>query len=183
MKDIFIKYYEDCSYTLLINDIAVLSVVLFLMAIVVLVFFWKRKDSKWTATFLLVEYLIWIVSLVLLFRITMPERRQILTPFWSYHSILTGTGHLGLQAILNVLVFIPVGVLLGCAFDKMKWWKAMLIGASFSIIIEVLQFVTRRGYAEFDDVFHNTLGCLIGFGLYAAGSAVARRLSKRRGAA
>ena len=84
---------------------------------------------------------------------------------------------------MNVAAFIPVGVLLGCASDKMKWWKVVLIGASFSIIIEVLQFVTRRGYAEFDDVFHNTLGCLIGFGLFAAVTAVARRLSKRRGAA
>ena len=182
MKEI-IRYIKDCSRSLPVNDLAVLAIVLCLLAVVVLVFFRKRKGSKWPAAFLLVEYLIWIVSLVLLFRSTMPERRHILTPFRSYHSVLAGTGHLHPEAILNVLIFIPVGVLLGCAFDKMKWWKAVLLGASFSILIEVLQYFTKRGFAEFDDVFHNTLGCLIGFGLFAGFAAAARRLSRRRGAA
>lgn len=33
-------------------------------------------------------------------------------------------------------------------------------------MIEMLQFVFKKGYAEFDDVFHNALGCLIGYGVY-----------------
>ena len=167
MKDDIIKYFKDCSNTLPENAIIALSIALFLLAIVVLVFFWRRKGSRWTATFLLVEYLVWIVFMVLIFRHTMPERRAILTPFWSHDPSLEGYGHLHPQVILNVLVFIPVGVLLGCASDRMKWWKVLLFGASFSILIEVLQYITRRGFAEFDDVFHNTLGCLIGFALYA----------------
>ena len=168
MKDDLIKYFKDCSNILSVNGVIALLVVLCLLAIVVLVFFGKRKGSRWTATFLLVEYLVWIVSLVLIFRSAMPERRAILTPFWSHDPSLEGYGHLHPEVILNVLIFIPVGVLLGCASDRMKWWKALLYGASFSILIEVLQYVTRRGFAEFDDVFHNTLGCLLGFALYAA---------------
>lgn len=173
------RYFKVISQSLPVNEIAMLSVVLCLLAVVVWGFFRKRKGSKWAAAFFLVEYLIWIVSLVLLFRSTMPERGHFLTPFWSYRAIPEDVLMLPL-VILNVLVFIPVGVLLGCAFDKMKWWKAMLIGASFSILIEVLQFVTRRGYAEFDDLFHNTLGCLIGFGLFAGSAAAARRISIKR---
>ena len=167
MKDDIIKYFKDCSRTLPENDIIALSIVLFLLAIVVLVFFWRRKGSRWTATFLLVEYLVWIVFLVIFFRTPLPERRAILTPFWGHDPSLEGYNHLHPQVIMNVLVFIPVGVLLGCVSDRMKLWKTLLYGASFSILIEVLQYVTRRGYAEFDDVFHNTLGCLIGFVLYA----------------
>jgi glycopeptide antibiotics resistance protein len=107
----------------------------------------------------------------------MPERRAILTPFWSHDHSLEGYGHLHPEVILNVLVFIPIGVLLGCASDKMKWWKALLFGASFSILIEVVQYVTRRGFAEFDDVFHNTLGCLIGFVLFAIFALVKKLVS------
>ena len=55
---------------------------------------------------------------------------------------------------------------LGCAFGRMKGWKVLLIGGGFSVLIETLQFVLKRGFAEFDDVFHNVLGCLIGFGVY-----------------
>ena len=168
MIDSIITYIKSCSRTLPVKGIIVLSIVLCLLAIVFWIIIGRRKNSKWLATFLLVEYLVWVVFLVLISRSVMPERRSIMTPFWSYHSFIDGYPHLHPQVILNVLVFIPVGVLLGCASDKMKWWKVLLFGASFSILIEVLQYVTKRGFAEFDDVFNNTLGCLIGFVLYAA---------------
>ena len=42
----------------------------------------------------------------------------------------------------------------------------MLIGGGFSVLIEVLQFVFKRGYAEVDDVLNNVVGCVIGYGVY-----------------
>ena len=33
-------------------------------------------------------------------------------------------------------------------------------------MIEVLQFVFKRGYAEVDDVVHNVVGCVVGFGIF-----------------
>ena len=68
---------------------------------------------------------------------------------------------------MNVVVFIPVGLLLGSAFKQMTWWKALLIGCSISIAIESLQFCFMKGFSEVDDVMHNTVGCLIGFGFYS----------------
>ena len=41
-----------------------------------------------------------------------------------------------------------------------------MIGICLSVGIETLQFVFRKGFSEFDDVMHNTLGCLIGYGMY-----------------
>lgn len=64
---------------------------------------------------------------------------------------------------MNVVVFIPVGLLLGIALKQMTWWKALLIGCSISVIIESLQFLFKRGFSEVDDVMHNTVGCLIGW--------------------
>lgn len=66
---------------------------------------------------------------------------------------------------MNVVVFIPVGLLLGIAFKQMILWKAVLIGCGIAITIESLQFFFMRGFSEADDVLHNTVGCLMGFGI------------------
>ena len=68
---------------------------------------------------------------------------------------------------MNVVVFIPVGLLLGSAFKQMTWWKALLIGCSISITIEALQFWFMKGFSELDDVMHNTVGCIMGYIIYS----------------
>ncbi len=83
------------------------------------------------------------------------------------------------ENVMNMMVFIPVGLLLGCVFRCMNWWKALLIGGGISVSVEVLQFVTSKGFTETDDVMHNTLGCLLGYGTYSIGRYVYERLSKR----
>jgi glycopeptide antibiotics resistance protein len=54
------------------------------------------------------------------------------------------------------------------------------MGAGISLSIEVLQLFLRRGYSELDDVMHNTLGCLIGYGLYFIIRIAYEKISKRR---
>ena len=96
----------------------------------------------------------------------MRERKYDFHPFWSYAAIRQGLYSLISENIMNVVVFVPVGILLGIAIQTIKWWQVLLIGCGISICIEVLQFITHRGFSEFDDVFHNSLGCLIGFWIY-----------------
>ena len=79
------------------------------------------------------------------------------------HLLLNGREDLLAENIMNVVVFIPVGLLLSIAFKQVTWWKALLIGCCFSVTIEALQFFLMRGFSELDDVMHNTLGCLIGW--------------------
>ena len=67
---------------------------------------------------------------------------------------------------MNVMVFIPIGALLGTGYTRLQWWKLLLIGFVLSVVIELLQLVLKRGCCEFDDVMHNTLGCLIGYGIF-----------------
>ena len=40
-----------------------------------------------------------------------------------------------------------------------------MVGFIFSSVIELSQLLLKRGLCEFDDVFHNTLGCVIGYGV------------------
>ena len=135
--------------------------------ILFLAFFGWKMGAKWSAGLLLVEYMVLLFVLAVLTRKVRPTPTFDFTPFWSYREVLrSGKDALLTQIIANVLAFVPIGLLLGCAFGRMKWWKALAIGGGFSLLIEVLQFVFKRGFAEFDDVFHNVLGCGIGFGVY-----------------
>lgn len=68
-----------------------------------------------------------------------------------------------LQAICNVIMFIPFGLLLPSASQKKTTLiKVIVAGFLLAVLIETMQFVLQKGYAELDDVLHNTLGALIG---------------------
>ena len=61
--------------------------------------------------------------------------------------------------ILNILLFVPVGCLVGGR-------KAIVFGIVLSLGIEIIQYVFRLGYCEVDDVINNTLGVLAGTLIY-----------------
>ncbi len=69
--------------------------------------------------------------------------------------------------VLNILLFVPMGCILPILFKRCKlWWLTYGIGFMFSLTIEMTQLITKRGMCEADDLLNNTLGCMIGFGLY-----------------
>ena len=121
---------------------------------------WKgfKTGLRYSATLLLIEYVFLIFCSTVIFRSVGETRQYDFHPFWSYYS-----PELLVENIMNVIVFIPIGLLLGCAFKQTTWWKALLIGCSISITIEALQFWFMKGFSEVDDVMHNTVGCLIGW--------------------
>lgn len=124
-----------------------------------------RKGAQGAVGVLLVEYLFLLFYVSVLTRSSLAERSFNFTPFWSYSAIRKGTAGMLTQVVMNLVAFIPVGFLLGCAFPRLKWWQVLLIGGGFSLLIEVSQLVFKLGLAEFDDVFHNVLGCLVGYGV------------------
>ena len=138
-----------------------------------------KKGMRWSARLLLAEYAFWILHSIVLARPVMAVRKLLLIPFWNYQD-LSGENYLFLtQVILNIVIFIPFGFLLGCAFDRMKWVKALLIGGAFSFLIEALQFILKRGYAELDDIFHNVLGCMIGYGFYVGAVSIGKWIKNK----
>lgn len=125
-----------------------------------------RQKGRVIAGLLLVLYVILVYSNTVIFRPTGVMAGHNFKLFWSYEPFLKGEGPVSVDAILNVLMFLPVGVLYGAASRKSRAWKALLVGACISVSIEALQFFLHRGFSEIDDVLHNALGCLIGWLLY-----------------
>lgn len=82
---------------------------------------------------------------------------------YSYQEVLLlGDYTLASQIYVNILMFIPVGILCGIIAKKNAVIKTLLFGTYLSFTIEVLQLVLRRGYCEFDDLLSNAIGLLIG---------------------
>ena len=65
------------------------------------------------------------------------------------------------QILTNVIMFVPVGVLVGWIWR----WRGLWFAAGLSVGIEILQLVTSRGLCEYDDFIHNMLGAVIGTGV------------------
>ncbi len=140
---------------------------------------WKgfKTGLRYSVALLLVEYIFLIFCSTVIFRTTGETRKYDFQPFWSYQAIQDNREDLLAENIMNVVVFIPVGLLLGIAFKQVTWCKALLIGCEISAVIELLQFFLMRGFSEVDDVMHNTLGCFIGYGIFLIGRYVYERLS------
>ena len=151
----------------------------FCIGAALLLAFKGKKAWRGVAKFLLAEYVFLIYCSTVLFRVAKELREYNFTPFWSY-----SRPDLLIENIMNVVVFVPVGFLLGFATWRGKkeevrckkgWLVALLIGAGLSIGIETLQLAFRLGFAEVDDVMHNTLGCVIGYGVYSLALCWGRR--------
>lgn len=145
---------------------------------------WKgfKTGLRYSATLLLIEYIFFLFCSTVIFRATGATRQYDFHPFWSYDR-----PDLLIENIMNVIVFIPVGMILGSllrvkgswskygswfkvngsstseATKSMTWLIVLLIGCSISVTIEALQFCFMRGFSEVDDVMHNTVGFLIGW--------------------
>lgn len=70
--------------------------------------------------------------------------------------------------ILNILLFVPFGFLLPIGIEKFRvFWKTYLLGFIFTLGIETIQLLLKRGIFELDDILNNTVGTMIGYGCFA----------------
>lgn len=168
MKDLFESFIfgllNDVPYPLYI----ILIFILLLFSIIFFLTFGKGKTFRLLLSrFTLGEYVFLIYSSTVLFRTTKQYQEPNLTPFWKYKTYDNmGNMYLLPEIIMNLVVFIPFGYLFGMSFSNIKLWQVLMMGFLVSISIEFLQFFYKLGMAEFDDVFHNTLGVAIGYSLY-----------------
>ena len=132
-------------------------------------------------SFLLATSIAFVFALMLVVRLQQPEYSFEFTLFWSYKNYMEECNRdMLLQIIYNILAFLPWPILFVQVFPKMKklLWS---VGSAFlfSVFVETMQLVFRLGLFEFDDMFHNTLGALIGYGILAVFTKLKKKGEKK----
>ncbi len=116
---------------------------------------------------LLACYLAGLVTITLLIRTANPGMRlwvqtHLFLAFWEAWNAFALQAWL--NPLLNIAMFLPLGVLLPPAVKRFQRWYWMLAaGAGTSLLIEALQHTLSRGQADVDDLLCNTLGAMLGY--------------------
>lgn len=113
---------------------------------------------------LLVPYIYLVIVATIIARIPAEESNIILIPFSTYREALIND-FWEFEIKANILLFIPVGLFLSMILNHSKYLP-LFFGTMVSVIIEIVQLVTRRGTFEFDDLISNFFGVLIGCIIY-----------------
>ncbi|MCM3707971.1 MULTISPECIES: VanZ family protein [Cytobacillus] len=70
------------------------------------------------------------------------------------------------EIILNVLVFIPFGIYISMLKPNWPFLKKIVPVAGASLLFEILQFIFAIGGSDITDLLGNSLGGIIGVGVY-----------------
>lgn len=119
----------------------------------------------------LIFVLLWIrciVTLTILDRYPSENRQIELRLFWTIREAWTyKNASYWFFIIGNIIGFVPLGFVTPLFFKNMRsYCKVGLVGFLISLLIETTQLIFRLGLFELDDLFHNTLGTIIGYCIY-----------------
>jgi len=90
-----------------------------------------------------------------------------LVPFWEFANVIKGVErnfYIG-QILGNLTMLMPLGFMMPM-MRKVTVKHVLVAALCFSCFIELTQFVTGRGLMEFDDIFNNTAGAVMGYLIY-----------------
>lgn len=88
-----------------------------------------------------------------------------------------GTFAVTANLVGNVLIFLPFGMLVPFLTKRFKqFWGVVLLTFELSVLVEVVQLVTKVGSCDVDDILLNTIGGMLGFACYAIAVRCRRKL-------
>ena len=122
--------------------------------------------------FLLAAYLIFTFYITVVSRASSGVdfiRTEWLEGYKSIHDVYTNS-----ENYLNILLFVPIGCLVGLIANKYRLMYAVLVGLFVSETIECSQLIWQRGTFDVNDLMNNTIGAMVG-GLIAAAVIFIRR--------
>ncbi|GAA0964559.1 hypothetical protein FFA01_23630 [Frigoribacterium faeni] len=75
------------------------------------------------------------------------------------------------DALTNLAVFIPLGILIPLLMRRPSWWKVLLTSAVVSLTIELLQLAAQKLFsgghvADVNDFIWNTFGGILGYVIF-----------------
>lgn len=161
-------------------------VIIFVAGLIFILYkvFWRDKKLPFKKLFL---YFLLLGYVVMVFGVTVLNRGQSmygelnLTLFSSYKEawIFFDKRHF-LFLILNILMFVPLGILLPLIHRRWQNFIWLLMSALvFTLLIESFQSVTGYGIFDLDDILNNTIGAVIGYGVVMALGGLKKRQWKK----
>ena len=79
----------------------------------------------------------------------------------------------------NVVAFVPFGLFLPLLLRDLRYfWKSVLLGFEFSLLVEIMQLFGKVGSFDVDDILLNTLGAACGYAAFL----ILHALRRKRGA-
>ena len=181
IKAYFALYIKSISRAIPVELYVLVLVLFFIAAIVIISVKGLKKSIRPILVALLAAVVFLIYCHTVFFRTREAGAGINLRLFWSYRAESADLqSSLYVHNMLNVLMFVPVGLLLGCAFNDIGWKRMLVVALCLSVSIEVLQFILQKGFAELDDVMHNVLGAALGFGIYCSCAWVCRKIANIR---
>lgn len=115
-----------------------------------------RKINKPLFYIITITYFCVLFSVLFLRRYT--EQIYIFNPFISLKDILTSRLML-FQSFMNFIVFIPIGYFV----RKLSYKKVLLFSILLSVLIELCQVLTRRGFFDTLDIILYVLAITLGY--------------------
>ncbi len=132
--------------------------------------YWKPNSNAankftWALFIVYVLALLWILILKLGIRFSyMGDRAVNLIPFGEqlFYDGKMDTG----EVILNVVVFVPLGIYAGVLFGRWSFGKKLFFFSGTSLLVEVIQYILAVGAFDVTDIINNTLGGIVGLLLF-----------------
>lgn len=81
----------------------------------------------------------------------------------SYSSIMLSHQFAFKNIVGNIVAFVPLGFFMSLLFFKKNIIKTLFAGVLVVLSIESIQFITKIGFFDVDDVLLNSIGILIGY--------------------
>jgi len=140
----------------------------------------NRKRLMWWFVFLC--YIFMVFAATMFSRNNVYEGGVVRPLLYSYKSAWNGwVKSEWRNIILNYIMFVPFGFLLPLGTDFLKrFYRTALAGFFFSLFIEVTQRVLKVGIFELDDLLNNTLGAMIGYGLFTIAYGIYGRVTGKK---
>ena len=166
----FLTDFSSVFETMLYTGLAGLA-----LAAVLYFVFWIFTKNKLKASlsthilrYIFITYLICVLLLTWTSENARPNLGANFAPLSSiFYALRSGFETAQILILLNVLMFVPMGLFLPLVFTKIDTlWKAILVCFGATLLIETVQSLLPGRAFDIDDILMNTLGGAIGFSLY-----------------
>ncbi|MEI4271540.1 VanZ family protein [Klenkia sp. LSe6-5] len=163
------------------RQVPVLPVVVPLAAVVLAALLWSlHRSGRWSTPRADVAVVLSVYAAGIVANTVFPvflDKPRADVPWSEYLVLDPRTGYEVSDAVMNVLVFVPLGVLGALVLARPSWLRVMAAVVASTLAIEVTQYLTAHllggGHiADVHDLFFNVVGGAVGYGLLQLASRV-----------